>query len=464
MIEKTYVRYHYGSRFRDGFNAEQRLLLQERNRAWNQLCDIANKYIVDLRTTIEAEDVRLVQLREELQQKPSYETKNAWKRSIRQFRDRISSIDPLLNKDIAQLIQKTSIWWMNKDMLYSNFVRALRTNKNTLRLIRHADLNKPHGSFTYRFTKGFTFNDLLEGRSAVKLNINGTHGQIDFPIHADGHGKYVYGSWEFTYHRPIPADAGLRGISVIGKMEGAQWRLGISFLLTRRIAPVRKLPVRCGLDVGWRLTDKGMRVATTFINGEYHALYLPQEWVNGCRHIDDIDVQLNKSAIKIWDGSGRKSKFPGWMAMERVMGEECRDWLTAYKCLRIERKNKKARLERQRLDIYKKFAADLANQCSVIHIEKLTLERLLNGESQQIPQRKKQQRLAAVSIIHQCIENSCLKSGTLLIRKNSAKTTTRHTACGYINEPSDQQLVKCGGCGVIYDQDENAALNIFQDS
>lgn len=465
-MSSVYSRFHFGSCYRDGFTAEERVLLNERAKTWNQLVIITNAHISELRSRLEVENPEIARVRLEMQTNPKADTKKAWSVMLQGLRARIQTEDSGLNSKIAEVIRNAPIWWPNRDSLYESFTRALRTNKNSLRPIRNAVLNHPHGNFCFRFQKGASFADLEQGKLPVQIFRNGDHGVIRMPIHADGFGKYRYAFWHFTFHRELPANCSIRGVNVIGKLVGAEWRLGVSFLITNPepTAPVLHVPGRCGVDVGWRISEYGLRVATAAIDGKFEDLHLPPAWMRGMDYCDAIDAKLNESGAAAWIAAGRLGPYPGWIVMETTLhGIEdgpVMQWAESTEKMRRARKNRKARLERERLDIYRKFAARLTTLCSVVQIERLSLNKLLDPESNQGPRQKRQQRMAAVTILHQCIEHACTRVGIRVARKKAYDTTTKHFTCGHVNQPTHSQMVTCKQCGQVYDQDSNAALNI----
>lgn len=459
-----FLRFHYGSHFRSGFNAEQRLLIENRNRAWNTLAIATNTHIKRLEHDLVQCSPALASVQTRLCTDPSRQNKIAWRAVLNELRPKINAADPTLNKTIAAIVSSSGIWWQNRDSLYADFVRVLRTNKNYLNEIRLKQRDDCRGNFNYRFQKPVKMADLISGRLPVQITCEGKHAIIRMPVHADGAGQYRFGQWPFTWHRDLPMDCLVRGINVIGRMVGAEWRLSVSILIEEPIT-IRKFESkrRAGVDVGWRLGPTGLRVATAVIDNEFQDLSLSSKWIEGMDYVFEIDEKLTESGKQAWINMGFTSGFPGWMAAEHALKSHDgagAEWLKNSFNLRRERRNKLARLERERLDIYRKFAAMLAQSCDIIHIEKLDLRRLLDNDSKQSPQRKQQQRYAAVSILHECVDHASQRTGVALQRVDAYETTTEHIACGFINKPTREQMIACKGCGVLYDQDSNAALNI----
>ncbi|MHB1865875.1 MAG: zinc ribbon domain-containing protein, partial [Candidatus Saccharimonadales bacterium] len=52
------------------------------------------------------------------------------------------------------------------------------------------------------------------------------------------------------------------------------------------------------------------------------------------------------------------------------------------------------------------------------------------------------------------------KYGSTVTEVSASGTTTVHAVCGAKNQAGSDVLVKCRQCSALYDQDENAAVNI----
>lgn len=465
LTNSVFLRFNYGSNFRSGFDAEQRMLIGERGRIWGLLSKQSNEHIKKLVDTLVLSSPALVSAQAKLKDNPSRQNKIAWRQVVNGLRPAINSEDHVLNKSIAVTLAESGMWWQNKDSLYSDFVRALRTNKNYLLPIRQRRHQDTCGNFTYRFQKPVTIADLEGGKLPVQIVRSGNHVLIRMPIHADGFGKYRMAEWPFTWHRDLPEKCSIRAINVIGRMEGAQWRLTVSFLIEEEIlaAPPSKNRL-CGVDVGWRLGPTGLRVATAIIDKKVLDFSLPIKWVLAMEYVLQIDQALDVDGLIAWTHAEMPQDYPGWAKAVEILkdssSEPAQSWLNRSTNIRRERNNKHAKLERQRLNAYRNYAAELVDASDQIHVEKLDLRRLLANDSKQGPNQKRQQRFAAVSILQDCIKHACTRAGKQFKLVEAYSTTAMHLECGFLNSPSQDQLVICKGCGEVYDQDINAAKNI----
>ncbi|MHB2009996.1 MAG: zinc ribbon domain-containing protein [Acidobacteriaceae bacterium] len=59
-----------------------------------------------------------------------------------------------------------------------------------------------------------------------------------------------------------------------------------------------------------------------------------------------------------------------------------------------------------------------------------------------------------------CLKRAAQKYGSTVTEVSASGTTTVHAVCGAKNQAGSDVLVKCMQCSALYDQDENAAVNI----
>ena len=280
------------------------------------------------------------------------------------------------------------------------------------------------------------------------------HARLTMPV-ARQDKRYESCSWEFTLHRPLPEDGLVQEIAVSGATKSGQWRLNISFLV--ELPDTEKVPVdrvaayhttskhfvcghenvvtragdiicagckqpydrdenaalwlrqtddAIGIDVGWRITRQGLRVATAAIDdSRFESLHLSPAWILQWDYIEDLDATLNEAALLV-DPALASRRIP-WMDLERAVSPSARIWQTDTKKKRFERRAKKLRLERWRLHLYRDFARRIAAIGRPVRLEKLNLKNMMRSDSKQGPAQKQQQQMAAVSELQRVIEEAC---------------------------------------------------------
>ena len=132
----------------------------------------------------------------------------------------------------------------------------------------------------------------------------------------------------------------------------------------------------------------------------------------------------------------------------------------------VSRIRKKAAGARRKY--YEKLAIELFDEFERIIIPKIDLKRLSKKEqAEKLPGKARFQRFqAALYELRTCLEKRAWRTGSRLeVVEVPYKTRVCH-ACGTVNEPSEEKRKKqfwvCEGCGKRWDQDKNAALNLWK--
>lgn len=145
-------------------------------------------------------------------------------------------------------------------------------------------------------------------------------------------------------------------------------------------------------------------------------------------------------------------RYVGWLAQERHLY----DWEA----------NLRDQLRAWRLNEYRKFANCLRSRYGAVVLEDFDLrdvakERRPEDGPDTRESARRQQRIAAVFILRQAIE----QSGLRVVKLPSAYTTKRCHVCGHVEkfDSAKQVMHTCSACGALWDQDENAARNLLAD-
>ena len=457
VMSRLYFRINMGSHIHSPLPEIASNLLLARQGVWNHLVGVFNQHIGTLREQISVQHPEV-----HLKLTSCTPQSAQWFEAIKDVRAHIRSADVDLNAKIAKILSEAPIWWQNKDELYADFIRAVRTNKYRLKPLHTRSGNGGYGGFNYRFQNPVNASQILDGSLPVKIRQEGRHGELTMPIHASGHGEYVTIQIPFTIHRDL-TNYLIHGLKLICRKEGAQRKTYVSFL-TSGPAPCNKVgdrPVIASVDMGWRITGSGMRVATACLDdGYFEELVLPAAWVLDMDYLADLSRHITGVAKEF----ALVHKLPApvsWMAIRDFDGH-WDQWGKQTQSMRNEYNNKQARLIRERLDIYHQFSARLAIAADVILIEDLNLKAMLLPTSDQGPEQKRQQRMAAVTVMQNTLENACRKRGKLFKQVKAYNSSTIHIECGHKNKPSRTNDICCGGCGEHYDQDRNAALAMIK--
>lgn len=468
--------YRYGSHFRGGFSDEQLFYLRQSALLRQRLALAHNEFIQSLTRVILNHDTSAAQVHLEFIQNKSGSSNNqfskAWRTIIKNNGYLFSELTKEFYENVKEIFAKSELFWPNKDVVYDDFMRSHRRAMFTLGAIHFSSDLLPSqvnpltvGKFVYRFIRPVLADDLLAGKGPVKLELeqrsNKCVAELTFPIATIKRGQYIDAKWPVTLHRPLMSGALVKSVSVHGQYLGSQWRLFITFVLQKQGAsPISIQPKKSsaiGIDVGWRACEEGLKIATAYMGeGQYEHFFLPQKWLAGMAYVQRLDDELT-SSLKAVTGDDRQ-----WYLQGSKEGAQVAQWKQLHHERITERNNKKARLARWRLDLYRQYGNDICRKTDSIYMETLYLKPMMSVDSKQGPSQKRQQKMAAIALFQKTIEESALKHGCQ-IKYVSAKNTTRlHADCGYVNTIQKGPIVHCIGCRKEYDQDLNAAAILMR--
>lgn len=110
-----------------------------------------------------------------------------------------------------------------------------------------------------------------------------------------------------------------------------------------------------------------------------------------------------------------------------------------------------------------RFVASFQNESRKFILEEKFLKQIAvpKGDDDPILKRaRKYRQLAALSLLAECLKRAAQKYGSTDFEVSISGTTLVHATCGTKNPAGADVLVKCKHCSVLYDQDENASVNI----
>jgi hypothetical protein len=213
---------------------------------------------------------------------------------------------------------------------------------------------------------------------------------------------------------------------------------------------------------GWRkiedlqsIRDKIHNEARTSLKGwlsdNQHPGWLDEatEHMHAWRRLSRLDLLVVEWRSKRFEGDDEILQTLGtWRKQERHLWqwqENLRDQLLAW------RKN-----------YYREFAATMRRRYQTIAIEDMDLRSTIHDvlrpeeERQTVTAQRRMARFAALSSLVGCLKDS----GADVVAVDRAGTTNTCHDCGHINNVGIEVMHTCGGCGVEFDRDVNAAKNI----
>jgi Putative transposase DNA-binding domain len=301
-------------------------------------------------------------------------------------------------------------------------------------------------------------------------------------------------------HRQMSSEGVIRRASLIRERIGLTWRYRLIVTVARTQAPA-SVPVgrpSVGIDVGWRLVPEGLRVAfwadTLGRRGSLSILASDLEEfakVRGLWSVLGKSFPQIRSAVLDWQ-TGRsmpESLLPYFVNLNqrqspqdmlrlleiwqthRCEGDdeifaELLSWRSRHIHLWTWAVNLQDQLKRKRLELFRCFSANLAKEYGIVFLEDFDLHwlsRIPPPEVESFPVGGKYRAIGAPGILRQVIENACRRSGVNAIRISARNTTKTCHVCGRIEEwNAGKELVHTCGCGAVWDQDYNAAVQILR--
>lgn len=302
-------------------------------------------------------------------------------------------------------------------------------------------------------------------------------------------------SWPLILDRPFPDGAVIKEVHITRRRRGPRrddW--SVSFSLAVPEPEMTHDGQACGIDIGWRRRNDGIRVAT-IVNqaGEREFVTCPERIVSGFRHVDDLKAQRDQRVNDIvktlrqlpWaqaptvlrDAAVPIRTLPRvsarllvrlvalWCEMpwERPTLDRLRDVLARDLADWRESAGLSLRLTRARRDHYRCEAKRIADRYGLIGLEKLSIATMSAAEDNPTPEPSRfYRRVAAPGDFIAALRWAAKKAGAR-VHEHGGKSTWICAECGAEHAPADPAalIVTCPHCSAAWDQDVNAARNLL---
>lgn len=302
----------------------------------------------------------------------------------------------------------------------------------------------------------------------------------------------VWAAWRMTMHRPLPASATVKLVTVHRRREGRRWRWTVNIIVGMKPTTRRCSSRIVGIDFGWRRRPGGgIRVAYwSGSDGDHGELTLDakevdrfqdklrsvrtnnlnaaREWI--CRRRGEHDAPTwfveGTATAHAWRSPRR---FAALCALSRreTGPQDIRlglewwrrrdihlwDWETA----------QREKTVRRRQDLYRRWARYLATRYQRASVAKTYLRTLIKRPEDAPPNEMLQHHRsrAALSELRAAL---CDAFGEDLAVADAADATRRCHHCGHLSPRDSAHCLEhtCERCGESWDQDENAAIQLRQ--
>lgn len=316
------------------------------------------------------------------------------------------------------------------------------------------------------------------------------HLMLDFRLDSTDKGRPVFASFPVVLHRPLP-DGMIKAAKVklyrVGPREVWELHVTIDGVATRRAHCPDFVPgSEVGIDIGWRTTEAGLKVAAWQGSDCRHGfLHLSSDMLgalskaDSLRSIRDRSFDESRAALQTflrsavvpdwmtertktlgkWRAIAKlaalarfwaKSRFDGdetvFVAMEKWRYHDFHLWAWE------SSQRRKALLARR--EVYRIFAADLAQRYETVKLERFVLSKN--------PVAASNRTVASHSEFRGVIKNAFLSRGGNVDEVDATYTSQICNACGHQNDIDGATTTHvCVACGVVFDRDANAAANIL---
>jgi len=294
-------------------------------------------------------------------------------------------------------------------------------------------------------------------------------------------------------HRPLPENAALKMITVSRKKIGIDFRWFATFTFTIESNEVvgHHYSQSCRINFGWKQVNGGLRVATINDGVEIHNIILPQVIIDKLAYAERLQSQIDITTNKNYEWVlGLKANFPEVLIEDAAAlcrakrpqpiqfarfvikwQNECPDFEPQALCNAIEMRKRVKRLcqehhhlrdkvLRRRTDFYRNEAKKIADNFSLIMMDKIGLRQMAvsekeNGMPNELSKRAQyNRRCAAISEFREWIGKQAIKSGSTIEMIN-INFTRKCSDCGGLIGPSDVLTKCCQNCGSLLERDES---------
>jgi hypothetical protein len=308
---------------------------------------------------------------------------------------------------------------------------------------------------------------------------------------------------EIPFHfRPErwPVDARIVTVRIRRRRLRARFQWLVQFVVESRYFDREVGAGTVGINFGWRLQKAGIRAAYWVgSDGREGELILPHdqflkkwEYASDLQsEADNLRNQVHKQlmdwiaenkrrlpkwfkeevqAIHLWKAK-RLAKFVWQWRDRRFNGDDQIFEVLSHWRIKLNRRyferyrNQSARTDNRRKELYLKFAAELRQHYGLVYMPKLDKKK-----TGKIPKPEDKasadyvrylQKKTSISELETALKNSSMQ---VVVRELPYLTQTCHS-CRCINDfdAAKSVMVRCESCGVKFDQDRNAALNVQSD-
>jgi len=396
---------------------------------------------------------------------------------------------------VSQARRESGLFWSNYNAVIESYeVARQQTLKRgvDLRLKRRSG----NGRITNQIQGGIRYEDLMAGRhSQVRIGPpppgmrNKRGASLTMTVHRRG-GIRRNVTWPIILHRPLPADAIIKVVVVHRRRRSDRWIWSAVFVCSCRADASERTGPRVAVNIGWRNTPAGIRVACILSEGDISPQYvmLPNQLAQGVQLCDketserDKDLNTVAALIRALDLAGMPSELaestnavrearrhnaprfvrllrdwrefaPNWRPADLEMLD---DWARRDRRRWHNREERRAWVSDAREYHYRQEVRRLLGRAREILINAHDMSETARVKDSELPLPARRLRfIAAPSVFRLVLLNYARKTGIRVTVVERPHDTC--VFCGGQLAPPDRAALwwKCDTCGCLFDQDEH---------
>ncbi len=428
-------------------------------------------------------------------------------------KETIKQLEQERRQAVKALTKASGLYWVNYEEVVNNYDLARRramVEKTEIKFHRWTG----EGKVTVRYQTGLPVGEVFQQDTRLQINpvpqeawdspVRGTRRKLARTVirlrARSENRKPVWVELPMVMHRPLPPNSEIRMASIIRQRVGRKWRYRA--VITVAVQDVLRIHGRgtVAIDLGWRQVTDGLRVAYWADDaGDHGQVVLPLEVLWEFNKLPDLRAIRDKHFNEIKAGLTEwmaKNVSPDWLkeaakhlSQWRAQGKlawlirQWKDnrfegdaeiiasleyWLRRENHLYDWEANLRDQVLRRRREVYRIFAANLTRKYDTVVLEDFDLRKAAEKPSPEhgtagVLPADKQRFIASVSELRLAIKNACSRDGVEVISVDAKNTTIECAQCGHSEkwDSAAQIWHTCPACGKLYDQDENACLNLL---
>ena len=433
------------------------------------------------------------------------EIERARRAAMRELGDKITDDDKARINTLAADLRRgarglTSCYWGTYLLIEASDDQARKAKADP-----HFCRWEGDGAIAVQIQKGMISSELSDDTRAQLTEPDALrHSVLRIRVGSEGRSP-IWAEFPIKMHRPLPADAIIKGVSVHMRRRGRKsvWSAEFSLTLPEPMRACGEGAV--GVDLGWRMIDGEERVCT-FVSedgSDAGELRLTEYELGGFDRVESLAStraqfrnELQKKLLAYRETASvafrnRTTHMHAWRSsgqyfrLARDISEDStsaialtilQEWMYRDTHLSDWEVNQRQKNLDRRKAKYAEFAARLANKYETLVLEQFDLRTFATRppkdaprddagrqESQQAEKARAQRHEAATSVLRSILRNAFDRRGGSIVEVSAVDTTRTCHECGLVvDRDFAESIAWTCDCGAVHDQDINASNNLCE--